>query len=568
MSPRIFFATCLCLILGCNQTPETPKAIEADLVIKGAKFFTVNPSQPEAEAVAILDGRILKVGTLADVEAHQGPQTKILALPGMLALPGLIEGHGHFLSLGQAKMNLALGDTRSWDEVVAKVATAVQEVPPGTWILGRGWHQEKWDHIPEKTVAGFPTHEALSAISPDHPVLLGHASGHAVFANAKAMELAGIDATTPDPPGGEILRDETGAAIGLFNETAESLVNAAYAAWHNSRSAEEKAADQQRAIALAAQECLSKGITSFQDAGSSFADIELFRQAAKDQTLGLRLWVMLGEDNAALREKGAAYAAADAQSEWVVVGGIKRYIDGALGSRGAWLLEPYTDAPETMGQNVMSMEELRESAQIAKDLRLQLCTHAIGDRGNREVLDLFADFVKDQDLRWRIEHAQHLNPLDIPRFAELGVIASMQGIHCTSDAPFVEKRLGEERAAQGAYVWRKLLESGAVVSNGTDVPVEDVDPLANLYSLVTRMPKSGDAFYPDQALTIQEAIKAYTLSNAYATFQEKDKGSIEEGKLADFTILSQDITSMPPEAILNTQVHFTIVNGEVRYQKN
>lgn len=568
---RVFIALALLFFIACKGTQPDPKptttvTVAADMVIKGGTIYTLNPNQPTAEALAILDGRILKIGSLDAVEPHISPKTEVIQLNDQLVIPGLIEGHGHFLGLGHSQMNLRLADTQSWQDVIDQVAQAAETTPAGSWILGRGWHQEKWTEQPAKTVSGFPTHDALSAISPDHPVLLNHASGHAVFANAKAMELAGITNQTPNPPGGEIIRDDTGRAIGLFNETAESLVRSAYQTSRANLTDEAKEQEKRQAISLAAKECLAKGITSFQDAGSTFSDIDLFQKLVKEQALDLRLWVMLGENNANLRARGKAYVAPEAQSDYLVVGGIKRYIDGALGSRGAWLLKPYEDEPQSTGHNVMTLEELEETARIAQDLGIQLCTHAIGDRGNREVLDLYSKYVTGKDLRWRIEHAQHLNPADISRFAELGVVASMQGIHCTSDAPFVEKRLGAVRAEEGAYVWRKLLETGAMVNNGTDAPVEDVDPLPNLQALVTRQPKTGEPFYPKQALTIHEALKAYTLSNAYATFQEAKVGTLEEGKWADITILSKDITALPASAIADTKVVYTLVGGVVKHK--
>lgn len=564
---RFALALLLCISWSCSQKPTAPELTKASLIITGGKVYTVNPDQPTAEALAVAEGRILKVGSTQEVMKHKGEQTEVITLAGELVLPGFIEGHGHFINFGHALMNLRLADTKNWQEVAQRVEAATKTVPEGTWILGRGWHQEKWDTAPEKTVAGFPTHDAVSAISPNHPVLLSHASGHAVFANAKAMELAGIDQNTQDPAGGEILRDAQGHAIGVFSETAEGLVRKPYKIWQDQLSSTDLLAAKKRAVKLASETSLANGITSFQDAGSSYEEIDFLKEMADNSQLNLRLWIMLGVSNQELEARGKHYADSAYQNDFLKVGGIKRYIDGALGSRGAWLIEPYSDAPETKGHNVMSLEELRKTATLAKELGLQLCTHAIGDRGNREVLDLYGDFVKDQNLRWRIEHAQHLNPLDIPKFAELGVIASMQGIHCTSDAPFVVKRLGEERADQGAYVWRKLLESGAMVNNGTDVPVEAIDPLANLHALVTRQPKSGAAFYPAQALSIDEAIKAYTLSNAYATFQEVQKGSLEVGKLADITILSKDITIDPAQTLPTTTVLYTIVNGDVKYKQ-
>ena len=569
--------TSLCIaalfaISACQQqqpkaksTPK-PEAEPAQMVIHGGKILTMDQAGTEAEAIAIRDGSIVAVGDYKDIEPLIASQTKVIELENELVIPGFIEAHGHFMGTGFALKNLRLDTCKNWQEVIAKVKADLSQPGASQWITGRGWHQEKWDRLPEKTVAGFPTHEALSAISPDHAVLLRHASGHAVFANAKAMALAGITDSTPNPPGGEIIRDEDGHAIGVFTENAEDLINKAYREWEANKTEAERLAGNHLALNLAIDDAVSKGITSFQDAGSSFKTIDQIKKVQEKSGLNMRLWFMLGENNQALAAKGADFTKPEYNTPYLAVGGIKRYIDGALGSRGAWLLEPYSDAPESTGQNVMSLEDLRETAKLAKDLGLQLCTHAIGDRGNREVLDIYADYVSGGDLRWRIEHAQHLNPEDIPRFGELGVIASMQGIHCTSDAPFVEKRLGQQRAEEGAYVWRKLMASGAMICNGTDTPVEDVDPIANIYALVTRKPKSGEPFYPAQALTVKEALRAYTIHNAYAAFQETKKGSLEPGKWADITILSQDITQIPVEAIPQTKVRFTIMDGIIRYQ--
>ena len=542
-------------------------AQQADLVLRGGKIVTLDSARPQAAALAAKDGRIIAVGDERDIEPLIGENTRILDLEGALAIPGFIEGHGHLKGIGYAQMNLDLMHAANWSEIVAKVKDAAEAVAPGEWIVGRGWHQEKWDPPASPNVAGYPLHHSLSEVSPNHPVMLTHASGHALFANAKAMELAGVDKETQDPAGGKILRDDTGEPIGVFEENAEELIQNAMRLSGQNRTADQKKALEKRALSLAVEECLSKGITSFTDAGSSFDDLDLYKEMADEGSLGIRLWVMAGEGNDRLRAKLSGYKLNGYGDHHLTLGGIKRYIDGALGSRGAWLLAPYDDLPSSTGQNVLSLEALRESAEIALEHGLQLCTHAIGDRGNREILDIYRDALKGSDKRWRIEHAQHLSLQDIPRFAELHVIASMQGVHCTSDAPFVVKRLGERRAEEGAYVWKKLLESGAIVCNGTDAPVEDVDPLACLYATVTRRLKDGSAFFPDQKLSVMQALKTYTLSNAYATYQEEIKGSLVPGKLADITVLSRDITAIDPSEIPKTEVRYTIVGGEIKYQR-
>ena len=555
----------LCVAGGC-QSVEV-----ADLVLLNGKVVTVDDAHPEGEAIAIVGDRILAVGSDEAIRAHVASGTEVIDLEGRLAIPGLIDSHAHFTSLGRSMTRLQLMHVRNWDEVVAMVAQAVEEAEPGEWIQGRGWHREKWDTVPQPNVDGLPYHDSLSAVSPDNPVVLGHASGHACFANAKAMELAGISAETPNPDGGEIVRDASGQAIGVFRETAEGLISRGMSSYDEGRTAEQLKAERIRIIELAEQECLSKGITSFHDAGVSFGTVDLFRELAESGELDVRLYAMLSEGNARLEERIADYRLIGVGNHHLTVRSVKRLIDGALGSHGAWLLEPYESLPTSVGLNTEPVEKMRETARIAIENGFQLCTHAIGDRGNRETLDIyaqaFATHPDKEDLRWRVEHAQHIHPDDVPRFGRLGVIAAMQGIHCTSDAPWVIKRLGEERAQEGAYVWRDLRNAGAVISNGTDAPVEDVDPIASFHASVSRRTKSGDVFYGDQAMTRAEALRSYTLDGAYAAFDEDLKGSLSPGKLADVTVLSRDIMTIPAEEILGTQVVYTIVGGEVKYKK-
>jgi predicted amidohydrolase YtcJ len=556
------------LTAACGGPAREP----ADLVLRGGKIVTVDEARPEAQAVAIKGERIVAVGSDEEIRPYVGPATEVVDLEGRLAIPGFIEGHGHFTGIGQAKLTLDLREANSWEEIVAMVAEAVTKARPGDWILGRGWHQEKWDRPPTPNVAGFPVHDQLSKVSPDNPVLLTHASGHASFVNAKAMELAGIGRTTPNPPGGEILRDRRGNPTGLLNETAQELVRKARADFLARRTPEEVEKDARREIDLALQEVLSKGITTFQDAGSSFGTVDLLKKYADEGRLAVRMWVMLREGNEALRQRLAAYRLIGYGNGYLTVRAIKRSIDGALGSRGAWLLEPYSDLPGSTGMNTTPVAEIEQTARLAIEQGFQLCVHAIGDRANRETLDLFERVFKanpdKKDLRWRIEHAQHLHPADIPRFARLGVIASMQGSHATSDAPFVIARLGEQRAKEGAYVWRSLLASGAIVINGSDAPVEPVDPLVSFYASVTRRLKDGREFFPEQRMTREEALRSYTINAAYAGFEEKDKGSIAPGKLADITVLSRDILTVPEDQILGTEVVYTIVGGKVRYRRD
>jgi hypothetical protein len=542
----------------------------ADLVLRNGKIVTVNAAQPAAQAIAIRGDKIAALGSNADAAKWIGPRTQVIDLHGELAIPGFIEGHGHFTGIGDYRMGLDLREAQTWNDIVAQVARAARAAKPGEWILGRGWHQSKWTTPPDPNVEGFPLHASLDAVSPNNPVLLTHASGHAVFINAKALELSGITRTTPNPSGGEILKDSSGNPTGLLRETAQGLANRAHAAFLAKRTPEHAAADLRKSIDLAARECISKGITSFEDAGSPFTTVDAIKAMAGKHELPLRLWIMLRLPDDQLAPKLDQYRTIGYADNFVTVRAIKRYIDGAIGSRGAWMLAPYSDKPDSSGLNTEDPVDIKKTGELAIAHGYQLCVHAIGDRGNREVLNIYESIFKEhpntRDLRWRIEHAQHLNAADIPRFHQLGVIAAMQPIHATSDAPYVVLRIGPERAAEGAYVWQKLMKSGAIVASGTDAPVEDVNPIPNFYAAVTRKPKGLPPFYPDQKMSREEALKSYTWNNAYAAFEEKLKGSLEVGKLADITVLSKDIMTIPDDDILSTDVVYTIVGGKVVFK--
>ena len=536
----------------------------ADLVLTNGNIVTVDDGNPTAQAIAIREGKILAIGSAVAIDEFVGRQTEIIDLEGQTAIPGFIEGHAHFNGVGQAQLQLNLMSVANWDEVVAMVEEAANSAEPGELILGRGWHQEKWDRAPTPNVEGIPLHITLSAASPNNPVLLTHVSGHAVYANAKAMELSGIDNTTPDPSGGEIIRDGMGNPIGYFRETASRLL----------APAREGATptDPRRVVELAQEEALSKGITSFQDAGSSFEQIDIFKEMAEDGSLDIRLWVMVRESVAELTENLAEYRMIGVGEDRLTVRAIKMAIDGALGSHGAWLLEPYADLPESAGLNTSDLEDAAATAELAIEHGYQFAMHAIGDRGNRETLDMFQwafdNNPDEEDLRWRIEHAQNLHPDDIPRFENMQVIAAMQGVHATSDGPWIADRLGQERVERGAYVWRDLIDAGVIIGNGTDAPVEDVDPIASYYSSVSRMMSNGEVLTPRQKMTRMEALRSYTINNAYAGFEEDIKGSLEVGKLADITVLDRDILTIPEEDIPNTTISYTIVGGEVMYSGN
>jgi len=538
------------------------------LLIVNGNIITVDAAQPSAQAVAVKDGLILAVGPNTAMAALKGPSTKTLDLGGATLIPGFIEAHAHLLYMGRALQELDLARAATWSAVVAMVARAAQDKPPGEWIIGSGWHQEKWRAAPEPAVEGYPTHAALSRVSPDNPVLLYHASGHAAIANARAMQAAGIDADSPSPAGGRILRDARGSPTGVLLDAAMAPVRQAAERPQQEADPRQRETRTRRTVAAAVDHVLSKGVTSFQDAGASFETIDVLKAMARQNELRLRLWVMINESNDALEKRLSDYRIQDAGGK-LTVRAVKRFMDGALGARTAWLLAPYADAPDQTGLNVTPPAVIAETARIAREHGFQLCVHAIGDRANRETLDLFeAAFAGrglPSDLRWRIEHAQHLDPDDIPRFAKIGVIASMQPIHATSDGPWVEARIGPRRAEAGAYVWRRLRAAGAAIAVGTDAPVEDVDPIANYDAAVTRRLPDGTRFYPAQAMTRAEALRAYTLDNAYAAFEENVKGSVTPGKYADFTVLSQDITAVDEAQIRQTRVLYTIVGGKIEY---
>jgi predicted amidohydrolase YtcJ len=546
-------------------------ASTATLAIVNGHVVTVDSAKPEAEAVAMAGDRILVVGTNDEVRRVSGAATKVIDANGRLVIPGFIEGHGHLLGLGETKRQLDLTTARTWEEIVARVAAAARSAPRGAWIVGHGWHQEKWDRPPTPAVEGNPVHTSLSAASPDNPVLLEHASGHASFVNAAALRLAGITNATRNPAGGEIVRDGSGAATGLLRESAQDLAGRALERSRAGLTRAQRDAESRQLVALAAADALSKGITSFHDAGTSFEQIDVFRALAREHALPLRLYPMVRWESLARMDSLLDRYRTDGYGDgYLTVRAIKRQIDGALGSNGAWLLEPYADLPRSTGLAIEQPESLQRVAALALKHGYQLATHAIGDRANRETLDVYERATLHtfpKALRWRIEHAQHIAPSDVPRFAKLGVIASMQGIHTISDAPWIPAKLGVERAERESYLFRSLWDEGVVVTNGTDTPVEDVNPIPSFYGMVARVAKDGRVFVPSQRLTRAEALQAYTLNNAYASFQERTLGSLTPGKYADVVMLSKDIMRVPEGEILGARVDLTIVGGIVRYAR-
>jgi predicted amidohydrolase YtcJ len=555
-------------LLSCQNQKET-----ADLIIKGGTIYTVNDNQPTVEAVAVKDNKILFAGSEEEVEKYLSEETQQIDLAGKTMTPGFIEGHGHFMGLGYNELNVDLLQTKSYDEVIQKVKEAVEAAEPGQWITGRGWHQSKWSKMPENAINGFPLHHAISEVSPNNPVYLRHASGHAGMANEKAMQIAGVlplskeSMANLDVEGGEIFRDEQGNPTGVFNERAMTLITQ-----HIPESTPEK---DRKAFELAVKASHRNGITSFHDAGIGRENIQLYRDMKAEGKLDVRMYAMLtGWDEELLNEwyeKGPEVDSA----HLLTIRSIKLNCDGALGSRGAWLLEEYTDQPGHFGHETLPMSFVYTTSNKALKTGFQVCSHAIGDRANQEILDRYEKAMNENaeltdNHRFRIEHAQHLHPDDIPRFAELGVIPAMQAVHMSSDRPWAIDRLGEKRIKEGAYMWQALLQSGVPIVNGTDVPVEPIDPLASFYASVSRKTLEGTpegGYEPEQKMTREQALRSYTLDAAYGAFEEGIKGSIEVGKLADFTIFDKDIMTVPENDILSTEIAMTIFDGRVVYQK-
>lgn len=539
---------------------------QADLMIYGGNIYTVDSINSKVDAVAVKDGKILATGSRQEMEVLSSEKTERIHLEGRTMIPGFIESHAHLLALGKQARQLSLVDIHSYEEMIEKVVAATKDQAPGTWILGRGWHQSKWEEQ-EGFVKGYQTHHRLSEKTQDHPVMLIHASGHALFANAKAMELAGVNENMDFGAYGEIIRNENGNPTGIFTENAMDVIKSIVP--------EDTPDSRYEDLMAGMRTSIEHGITSFQDAGSDAGAIAAYRRAIENDALDMRIWAMLSCENNETPMNDTFveewFNKGPEIGDWLTIRAVKLYADGALGSRGAWLLKEYTDRNGHFGNPVQPIALIEEVAQKGLAAGFQVCTHAIGDRANREVLDAYEKAFtlhpeKAKDHRYRIEHAQHLHPTDIHRFADLGVIASMQGIHFASDRPWAIDRLGAMRIVLGAYRWKQFLESGALVINGTDAPVEPVDPIACFYTTVTRKTREGSAFEVDQRLTREEALKTYTIYAAYGAFEEEKKGSIEPGKFADFTVLSQDIMKVPEHEILKTKVVQTIVNGEIVYK--
>ena len=539
-------------VAGAQATPAT-----ADLILTNGRIYTVDETRPVVEAVAMAGGKVLFAGNAAGALALKGAATRVVDLQGRTVIPGMVDAHGHVGGLGDALHIVDLTGTSSYDQVVARVAERARTMPKGQWVLGRGWDQNDWGDT------RFPTHDKLTAAVPDHPVYLERVDGHAGLANARALQAANVTAATQDPSGGHMERTADGAPAGVFVDNAQGLVRRAIP--------RESRDDVKRAIVDAVKEAQRWGLTGVHDAGADATDLDVYEELAKAGQLKFRLYAMIS-DNAATIDawlKRGPLVAGYNGSLWVR--SIKLYADGALGSRGAALLEPYSDDPKNSGLLVSAPAHIQDVATRALKAGFQVNTHAIGDRGNRLVLDAYEAALKavpTADHRFRIEHAQILNYDDVPRFAELGVIPSMQASHQTSDMYWAGTRLGAVRLL-GAYAWRSLLNTGVVIPNGSDFPVEQVNPLISFHSAVSRQdarnwPPGG--WYPEERMTREEALKSVTLWPAYAAFQEKVMGSLTPGKYADFVVLDQDIMRIPPELILRTKVLSTWVGGEKVYE--
>jgi len=553
----------------------TAFASPPDTILRNATFHTLDEKTPIARAVAISDGKIEALGTETEILLLAGPETKVIDLGARTVLPGLIDAHGHLAGLGELSLGVIdLAGTKTYQEVLDAVAQRVSASRPGEWIIGRGWDHESW---PERDL---PTHEALSAISPENPVWLSRVDGHAALANKAAMDLAGIDPGVSSPAGGEIIRDERGEPTGVFVDNAEGLI---------ARVIPESVGGDPRAVILAAQRrCFEVGLTGVHDMGVHPETARMYRQMADAGELKLRVSAMIPA-HVALR-----YMSENEPIDHptVTVRGCKLYMDGAMGSRGAWLLAPYADRPTGpegepyVGLAVSDPAFIEAVAKLALERGFQVATHAIGDRANREVLDAYKRAAETRapssvtelgelgslrflaEARFRIEHAQLLSPSDIPRFATLGVIASMQPTHCTSDMRWVDDRVGPERS-KGAYAWRSLQRAGVRIAGGSDFPVESHNPFLGIYAAVTRQNQEGEPagrWHPRERLSRMDALRSMTIDAAFASFHEATRGSLSPGKYADLIVLDRDVMTCDPREIPGTRVLMTMVGGEVVFR--
>lgn len=547
-------AASLLLLASSLAAQQTP----ADLIVTHARIYTVDDSHPFVSALAVRGGRIAFVGSEREALLLRGAQTRVVDAGGETIIPGMIDAHAHLFGLGTFLRDIDLTDTRSYDAIVTRVAARVKDVPAARWVIGRGWDQNKWGDT------RFPTHEALSRVTPNNPVALRRIDGHALLVNAAAMKAAGVTAATKDPAGGRIERGAGGEPTGVFVDNAMGLVD---------RVIPPLTHDDMRAATLAAiAESNRYGLVGLADTGEPREVIDVFEELAKAGQFSLRAYVMIGDDSTDIAhylERGPQSALYDGHL-WIR--SIKLYADGALGSRGAALLDPYADDPKNSGLLRTTPEHLKDVSIQALRHGFQVATHAIGDRGNRVALDAYEAALKavpTVDHRFRVEHVQVLDHADVPRFAQLGVIPSMQAVHQTSDMYWAPTRLGYARTF-GAYAWRSLLNTGVIIPNGSDFPVERVNPLYSFHAAVSRQdddnwPPGG--WFPEQKMTRDEALKAMTIWAAYAGFQEQVTGSLTPGKYADFVILDRDIMSVPESEILRARVTATYIAGRAVFER-
>jgi predicted amidohydrolase YtcJ len=546
-------------------TPFQSQVASADLVFKNGNVYTANDKAPQAQAIAIKGDRIVFVGANADVQRFVGPNTRVVDLQGKTVLPGFTDSHQHLSGVGQREMTLNLEGTSSLEDFLAKVKARVDQARPGDWITGRGWIETHWQP------PVFPTRSDLDKVAPNNPMILARADGHGSVANSAALNLAGITKDTPNPFGGEISKDkQSGEPNGMLLDSAQGLVRR--------RVPPTSAEDAERAVVLGVKRNIELGWTQIQDAGGGYNDVEIFKKLYAAGTIKLRIYKAVhgpGSSATRLLSEGPTIGAFENRFTFRT---IKVVSDGALGSRGAALHDPYSDAPDTSGFLTVKAEELRPMLVDALRKGIQVETHAIGDRANRFVLDEYEAALKAvpvaerkvADPRWRMEHAQIVTPSDIPRFAKLGIIPSMQPSHAIGDLFFAPSRVGIKRL-NGSYAWESFIKSGLVVPGGSDAPVERGEPMIEFYAAVARKDQkgfSGEGWHPEEAVTRAQALKMFTLWPAYAAFEEKLRGSIEVGKLADLTILSADIMKIPETEILKTRCVMTVINGEIVFEGN
>lgn len=530
----------------------------ADLIVTGGHIYTVDDSRPAAQAFAVRNGMFTFVGSEREAMALKGPSTRVIDLHGATVVPGLADAHGHLGGLAQFLRDADLVGSLSYDEAISRTVKHAGTPAKGEWVIGRGWDQNRW------ASKQFPTSDALTRAFPNNPVMLERVDGHALLANARAMQAAGITSATKDPEGGRIVRDANGNPTGVFIDNAKGLVERVIP--------DPTPAQFEQALTAAIAECNRLGLVAVHDPGESRRVIDVMEAMARKGSFNLRGYLLISDDSADLAHYYSIGPRSELYGGHIWVRAIKLYADGALGSRGAALLSPYSDDPGNSGLLVSSEAHLQSVATAALRHGFQVATHAIGDRGNRNVLDAYEAALKavpTANHRFRVEHAQIIDPADIPRFAELGVIPSMQASHQTSDMRWAEDRLGPSRI-RGAYAWRSLLNTGVIIPNGTDFPVEQVNPLITFHSSVTRADETGwpdGGWFPEQRMTREEALRSMTIWPAYAGFQEHVMGSITPGKYADFTVLDQDIMTIPARDILKTSVVSTYIGGKSVYDR-